>query len=178
MHGHRRGNLRVGRRGGLDWGGEDWIGAGFIAINPAQTSSVGRSMPRPYGSRGLTGAAPLREPRPYGMSGSGALQGRGRHAPRSGVLARFYFRCNKPRSNILCRPQHAAAVREPRPYGSHGRTGATAVREPRPYGMSGSGEHQGEVVMPRAAGYSPAFQRRRPRPLFLCMTTSPAFSNI
>ncbi len=33
------------------------FGAGFIAINPAQTFSVGRSMPRPYGRRGLTGAA-------------------------------------------------------------------------------------------------------------------------
>ncbi len=28
-------------------------------------------------------------------------------------LARFYYRCKKPRSKIICRPQHAAAV----PYG-------------------------------------------------------------
>jgi len=45
--------------------------------------------------------------------------------------------CNKPRSRIICRPQHAAAIREPRPYGSRGRTGAVAVRELWPYGSCG-----------------------------------------
>ena len=45
--------------------------------------------PQPSGNRSLPGAAAFREPWLHGMSGSWAHQGRGRHAPRSGVLARF-----------------------------------------------------------------------------------------
>ena len=62
--------------GKIDWDGEDLIGAGFIAINPAQ--------------------------------------------------------------KILCRPKHAAALREPRPYGSRGLTRAAAVRDVRVRGLSGA----------------------------------------
>ncbi len=74
----------------------------------------------------------------------------------------FFMYGNKPRSNILCGPEHAAALREPRPYGSLSRTGATAVREPRPYGMSGSG----------ASSSCPAL--RGTRPFSLCMAIKPA----
>ena len=71
-------------RGGLARGGEDWLGAGFITINPAQNS------PQAAACRGLTGATAVRD---------------------------------------VCRPQHAAAIREPRPYGmSEGRS------MPRPFG--------------------------------------------
>ena len=89
--------------------------------------------------------------------GAGGLDWGGEDLIGAGGLDCGGVYCNKPRLNILCGPQHAAALRKPRPYGSRGLTGATAVREPRPYGMSGSGAHQGEVVMLRAAGYSPAF---------------------
>jgi hypothetical protein len=70
--------------------------------------------------------------------------------------------CNKPRSKIISRPQHAAAY-----------TGAAAVRDVCRAAASrgltrclGQGRIRGEVVMPREAGYSPVFD---------CMTTSPAF---
>jgi hypothetical protein len=49
-------------RGRIDWGGEGLIGAGFIAINPAQTFSAGRSTPLAgHDGRGRTGAAAVRD---------------------------------------------------------------------------------------------------------------------